>query len=436
MYTKSGAEAIRVVLITDPGEVEFYDDILTRRHYLGSGQCNRNTLLHVARRGKEDVAIITWEPRTRHWFGMRDKLIGWTKEQRETRLKYCVENRRFLMLVAEKNLASHVLSQSELRLMGDGERRFGHSFLLAETFVDSSAGYEGTCYKATGWTNVGKTKGGRGVRERSQKSYFVKELKNKAIAKLKDPNLTPNDTVNPHQSVLMLERMNIEGLRRRLEQVSDYRKLDSKLPLSSMLALILCAVLAGCCNTADIYRWISQLSTELLRSLGISRAPSHTTLWRVLCNVNNQQLTTLLCEWLAQEAGKIHVDPQFRVISMDGKALRGAARASGAEMQILTLVESISGVMVGQVPVGEKTNEIPHATELLEQSASLDAKTIVTADSMHTQRKTAELIVKKTLITSSQSKATSQRSKKPSSTKRPKDNGRYQRVLRTLTTDV
>ena len=49
MYTKSGAEAIRVVLITDPGEVEFYDDILTRRHYLGSGQCNRNTLLHVAR---------------------------------------------------------------------------------------------------------------------------------------------------------------------------------------------------------------------------------------------------------------------------------------------------------------------------------------------------------------------------------------------------
>ncbi len=44
--------------------------------------------------------------------------------------------------------------------------------------------------------------------------------------------------------------------------------------------------------------------------------------------------------------------------------------------------------------VGEKTtNEIPEALAILEE-ANLDAETVVTADAMHTQTKTAELIKK------------------------------------------
>jgi hypothetical protein len=84
-----------VKLITDPETIEFYSDILTRKHYLGSSAVNRNTLMHVVRRGRDDVAILTWEPKVRLWFGLRDKLIGWTKEQKQQRLQYCVENRRF-----------------------------------------------------------------------------------------------------------------------------------------------------------------------------------------------------------------------------------------------------------------------------------------------------------------------------------------------------
>jgi hypothetical protein len=93
----------------------------------------------------------------RRFFGMRDRIIGWSKSQRQQRLKYCAENRCFLLLIKEPNLASKVLAQSEARLEQDAQKRFGHGFLLAETFVDPSKGSYGGCYKAAGWVNRGLT---------------------------------------------------------------------------------------------------------------------------------------------------------------------------------------------------------------------------------------------------------------------------------------
>jgi hypothetical protein len=93
--------------------------------------------VHVVRREREDLAILTWEPGVRLFLGeMRDRIIGWSESQRQQRLKYCAENRRFLLFVKESNLASEVLAQSEARLEQDAQKRFGDGFLLAETFVE------------------------------------------------------------------------------------------------------------------------------------------------------------------------------------------------------------------------------------------------------------------------------------------------------------
>lgn len=434
MYRKGGSDQLRVVFIQDPGEVEFYDDVLTRRHYLASGQCNRNTIVHVVRRGREDVAIVTWEPGVRRFFGMRDRLIGWTKHQGNQRLKYCAENRRFLMLVKEPNLASQVLSLSEARLDQDAHKRFGHGFLLAETFVDPSRGYDGTCYKAAGWTDIGLTQGGRGAQSRSKKHYFIKSLKNDALSKLKAVELSASDIQNPRQSVLFLEQLDLAGLRKQLDSVPDYRKIQGQYPLTSVLALIIGAVLCGATNTAQISRWIGELSLELLRNLGCRRAPSNTTLWRVLTHIDHEALKSVLCEWLKAQANKLHVDRKLKIMSLDGKCLRGTEKMSECETNLLTLIEGISGVLHDQVLVGEKTNEIPHATEML-RAADLDAETIVTADAMHTQTKTAEAILKKTLTMSSQLKATRKTSRKPSSKTPQTRIGRYQRGVRSLLMD-
>jgi hypothetical protein len=164
----------------------------------------------------------------------------------------------------------------------DAQKRFGHGFLLAETFVDPSQGYDGGCYKAAGWVNAGLTQGGRGPQERSKKHYFIKELKREALSKLKAPELSASDIENPRQSVLFLEQLDLAGLRKQLDTIPDYRKIQGQYPLTSVLALIIGAVLSGATNSAQISRWIAELSRELLRSLGCRRAPSNPTIWRVL----------------------------------------------------------------------------------------------------------------------------------------------------------
>lgn len=431
MYTKTTEEFLDVKLITDFGEREYYSDMISRNHYLGSSQINSKTLLHVARRGRQEVAVITWEPATRHWFGLRDKIIGWTDNQRKSRHKYCFENRRFLMLVKEKNLASQVLTKSTERLAEDANKVLGHECMLAETFVDPSKKFEGTCYKAAGWTDAGMTQGGRGSDTRSAKKYFIKELKLNALAKLKAPQLTPSDTTNPRQSVLSLETFDLQGLKKKLDSVPDLRKHKGWYPQSSLLALVISAVLSGKSSISDIHRWILDLSNELLRSLGCRKHPSYAVIRSTLINVDHQELSKVLCNWLTEQEGKVHIDKSIRILSLDGKRLRAASNAGGSDIHILELIDSVTQVVKAQIKVTDKENEIPVAQKIL-SSEALDAETIVTADALHTQKKTAAIIVKKTQTTSLQLKTIRKTSKKPFSMKPKKRLGQLRSVLKSL----
>lgn len=427
-------DPVEVKLIHQPEEIEYYSDLLCREHYLGSSQVNRNTILHVAKMGREEVALITWEPGTRKWFGLRDRLIGWSKTQKEQRLKYCVENRRFLMLTRRKNLASKVLAHSVARLNADGEKMFGHQFLLAETFVDPSRGYEGTCYKAAGWSDAGLTHGGRGQQTRSRKRYFLKELQTNALGKLKAPELSSTDVRHPKRTTLSLERLNLQSLKKSLDKVPDYRKHKGWYPLTAIFALIIAAVLAGQTNAKGIHRWVSDLSLELLKSLGCRKTPSYSMIWRTLRETDHQALSQALCTWLCEQVDRVYVERSLRVLSLDGKALRTASKASDSEIRVLSLIDTVTKVLVAELPVGDKTNEIPVAQTLLQQ-IPLDAQTIVTADAMHTQTKTAEIILKKTLITSFPSKKISQISDPLSLKTRRKKSGRYHTILQSLHMD-
>lgn len=434
MYTKKSEELLRVELVSEYGLREFYSDMLARHHYLGSSQINRDTLVHVAKRGRQEVAIITWEPGTRHWFGFRDRLIGWTKDQRKTRHKYCFENRRFLMLVEEKNLASRILSMSTERLCEDAEKVFGHACMLAETFVDPSKKFEGTCYKAAGWTEVGMTQGGRGADTRSPKKYFIKELKRDALSKLKAPELTPTDTINPRQSKLSLELFDLQGLKKRLDAVPDPRKHQGWYPQSSLLALIIAAVISGQSSMSDIHRWIADLSLELLKSLGCRKTPSYAVIRSTLINTDHQALSSILCQWLSEQEGKIHINKRIKILSLDGKRLRAASKAGSSDIHVLELIDSVTQVVKAQIKVTDKENEIPVAREVLSREA-LDAETIITADALHTQRKTATTILKKTLTTSLPLRTIKKISEKPSSKIPQRRLGRRSSILKSLRTE-
>ncbi len=296
-------------------------------------------------------------------------------------------------------------------------------------------GLDGTCYKAQGWTEIGLTQGGRGKDERSKKLYFVKELKANALAKLKAPELTSSDTKNPRQKILSLEQLNLQSLRQKLDAIPDYRKHQGWYPMTSIYALMIAAVLCGETTAKGMWRWISELSKELLRSLGCRQAPSYSMIWNVLRKTDHTALEEALCSWLKEQSDKMHVDKSIRILSLDGKTLRSAAKASGTELHVLTLIDTIAKTIRARRPVDGKTNEIPVAQELLKDEP-LDAATIVTADAMHTQDNFAEVILKKTPITSSLSKTISQISEKPSSTRLQRKTGRYRTLLRSLHTDV
>ena len=90
----------------------------------------------------------------------RERVIGWTAEQRRRNLYQAVNNTRFLILpwVHSKGLASKILGRIARQLPYDWQQRYGYRPVLLETFVQSPR-YAGTCYKAANWQCIGRTVG-------------------------------------------------------------------------------------------------------------------------------------------------------------------------------------------------------------------------------------------------------------------------------------
>jgi len=80
-------------------------------------------------------------------------------------------------------------------------------------------------------------------------------------------------------------------------------------------------------------------------------------------------------------------------IAIDGKAVRGSRQDGQAALHVLNVFSQRLGVVLGQRAVADKTNEIPEIRPLLE-GLVLEGR-LVTVDALHTQRETAQLIVKK-----------------------------------------
>ncbi|MBM3702111.1 MAG: DUF4338 domain-containing protein [Actinobacteria bacterium] len=90
----------------------------------------------------------------------RDSFIGWDHKKRGKNLALVTNNMRFLILpwVKVEHLASHILGRVARRIRDDWTAKYGHPVYMLETFVEKDR-FLGTCYKASNWIYVGKTKG-------------------------------------------------------------------------------------------------------------------------------------------------------------------------------------------------------------------------------------------------------------------------------------
>jgi predicted transposase YbfD/YdcC len=75
------------------------------------------------------------------------------------------------------------------------------------------------------------------------------------------------------------------------------------------------------------------------------------------------------------------------VIAVDGKTLRGSGHGGQDSRHLLAALDHAHGVVLGQVGVGAKTNEIPLFTSLLDRIEITGA--VITADALHAQREHA-----------------------------------------------
>ncbi len=158
--------------------------------------------------------------------------------------------------------------------------------------------------------------------------------------------------------------------------------------IGPILAVGVCAVLAGARSFVAIAEWAADLPPGVRLRLGLGRrTASESTIRRVLQRVDPDALDATLSRWLVARASPPGHGP--RVIAIDGKTVRGARTETG-QVHLLAAFEVTNGVVLGQVQVDGKSNEITAFCPLLQGIEIAGA--LITADAMHTQRGHADYL--------------------------------------------
>ncbi len=382
------------------GERTLWRENMQRHHYLGEGALVGEALRYVAVAEGEPVALLGWASAAR-WNEPRDAWIGWDAATKQRRLRFVVNNARFLVLPWARghNLATRVLGANLRRLSRDWETAYGHRVLLAETFVDP-ARFRGTCYRASNWAGLGRTRGfarhGLRYTEHGQpKEVFVYALHRRAREWLCAEHSPVDGGKEGSVTKLNVEALPLDGrggLLQVLEGLPDLRKLRGiRHSLRFVFAVAVCATLTGAQNVLAIADWCADQTRETLKRLGsrFGKAVSYTTLRRILGQINADEFDRRVGGWLVQHGPAL----AGLGLALDGKTLKGSAEGDQPAVQLLSAVLHKEGIVVAQVRVADKTNEIPMVKPLL---APLPIKgAVVTADALHAQVKTAKYIVEK-----------------------------------------
>ncbi len=167
----------------------------------------------------------------------------------------------------------------------------------------------------------------------------------------------------------------------------DPRGVQHEFP--TILAVAVCAVLAGCRSFTAIGQWAANASTQVLAALGVGGClPEESTIRRALHNLDGDELDTAIGRWAAGRT-----DPGWtrRLVAVDGKRVRGSGGDAIKPRHLLAAIDHAHGVVLAQRDVGCKTNEITEFAPLLDSVDLTGA--VVTADALHAQRDHADYLV-------------------------------------------
>jgi len=188
-------------------------------------------------------------------------------------------------------------------------------------------------------------------------------------------------TIRPHPDVVPVDLLAV------LAAVPDPRaRRGVRHGCRSVLAIAVCAVLAGARSYLAIAEWAHDLTPAVRLRLGLGRTvPCETTIRRLLQSVDAEELDRVLSAWLASRTGPgVRAAEPRRQVAIDGKTARGARCGEDPAVHLLAAFDTGTGTVLGQAVVDGKTNEIKAFTPLLDRIELTGM--LVTADALHTQR--------------------------------------------------
>ncbi|WP_327575650.1 ISAs1 family transposase [Streptomyces sp. NBC_00145] len=169
-------------------------------------------------------------------------------------------------------------------------------------------------------------------------------------------------------------------------------------PALALLCAAVSAVLTGARSLIAIGEWITDAPQHVLGVLGFAidpltglrPVPHAATVRRLLQRVDGDALDAAISAYLQARTlpplppvkPETQKAPVRRVISVDGKVVRGSRTRAAAAIQLLAAMDH-HGVVLAQRQVASKSNEIPSFAPLLD-GLGLE-NTVVTADALHTQ---------------------------------------------------
>ncbi len=393
--------SVRLLSSENPEERIRYDQLITQEHYLHNAALVGEQLRYVAEYKGQWVALLSWSAAS---FNLKDRedWIQWTSKQKKRRLSLVVNNSRFLILKEYHvpNLASRVMKKCLERLSLDWQQAYGHSVLVAESFVDRQH-YLGTCYKAGGWTLLGKTKGYQRSRQDfylphdRPKELWVRELRPAARTILRGRNLPEalREVEASHPPICIQEPEELKQMQEFFKYLPDWRQKKSDYSVCTLVTIVVCAMLCqSCLGQRDLAAFAKDLTPKQMAALKFPRRrnnrpfkiPGETTFFRLLAHLDKQALQKAILDWQNHLLGPPSQE-DFQV-SIDGKEL-----LNSQGLEIVSAYNVSDQRWMGSELVAEKSNEIPAAQNLLRQIDIEGA--LVTADAMHTQVETAQIIV-------------------------------------------
>ncbi|MFE5828166.1 ISAs1 family transposase [Streptomyces erythrochromogenes] len=135
-------------------------------------------------------------------------------------------------------------------------------------------------------------------------------------------------------------------------------------PVGALIAVAVCAVVAGARGFTAIGEWARDAGSAALQRLGLERGGvDESTLRRLFARLDADRPDAVLGAWALARAVLV---AGRRVIAIDGKTVRGARGGGSSAPHLVAALAHVSGAVLGQVAVGEKSNEIPAARELLQ----------------------------------------------------------------------